>query len=187
MLYYTRFTRTEDGFSTTYINVWLCGAKIPTVASQIDGCIGNKAGYRPARGAETMILCYEAARDAGFTRATSSMLGSAAFATICYLHYQPSKDGEPLEKLYCSPTLKLGDELPEIERATKLVKRLIRMERKVASDSCPLADPERVITVLKRLRAVEITMLHLGGSCPSLYCTREKINKSVMEESWERR
>jgi hypothetical protein len=118
---------------------------------------------------------YESARDRGFTHSTSSMLGSAAYATIVYLHHQPPKDGEPQGKMYCSPTFRLGDELPEIERALKLAKRLERMERKFFPDNCPLADPERVITVLKRLRAVEITVLRLGGSCPSLYCTREKI------------
>lgn len=176
MLYYRCYDHTEFGFTITYVDIWLCGNKLPSIEEQIEGCIDNRAGYQDQQTADRLRELFELARDKGFTRADTSMLGRAAKATIVLQHYRG--DTDPDDR-YCDPWFDLGRELPRIEGGLKLVKRLERMWKRVYPEYRPFTSPGGIVAVLKRLRAVEIELIEHVNAVPGgirLFCTREKVS-----------
>jgi hypothetical protein len=177
MLYYRCYDATECGFTTTYIDVWLCGSKLPTIEEQIEGCIDNRAGYQDQHTANKLREVFELARYNGFTRADTSMLYRAAKASVAFQHYRG--DTDPNDR-YCDPWFDLGRELPRIEGGLKLVKRLQRMWNRRFPGTRPFDSPEATVEVLKRLRAVELEVLQHANAVPGgtrLFCSKEKVSR----------
>jgi hypothetical protein len=174
MLYYRRYVMAEYGFAITYIDVWLCGKKLPSIEEQIEGCVDNRAGYQDQQTADKLRTVFELAREQGYTRADTSMLYRAAKASIAFQHYWG--DTDPDDK-YCDPWFDLGRELPRIEGGLKLVKRLQRMWTRRFPGTRPFSSPEGTVEVLRRLRAVEIERVSFEKADEQLFCTREKVNR----------
>ncbi|MFQ5339994.1 MAG: hypothetical protein ACE5F6_00450 [Anaerolineae bacterium] len=177
MLYYLCHDVTEFGFTTTYIDVWLCGSKLSTIEELIEGCIDNRADYATQHTADNLRQVFELAKEKGYTRADTSMVGCAAKATIGLQHYQGYTDPDDR---YCEPWFDLGRQLPRIKGGLKLVKRLQRMWKRVYPEYRPFTSPRGIVAVLKRLRAVKIELLEHVNAVPGgvvLHCTREKVSR----------
>lgn len=183
VIYYLNQTRTESGYTTTYVDIWLCGAKLPTLDYLIEGCVDNRAGYENQRVADALREAFKGAKATGFTRADTSMVARAAKAAVSFQWYDQGVL-DPDDR-YCEPHFDFGHELPRIEGGLKLVKRIERQWRRRFPGARPFTNPEDLVEVLRRLRAVELVHWEykydgsagFSGST-LLYCSAEKLSRS---------
>lgn len=164
-LYYTRNDRTEHGYTTTYIRVWDRLTPLPAVEAQIEGCTDNKAGYGTPEAATRMCERYTFVRDAGYARADQSMVHGGGYVEVAFQHF---KSADYPSKHYCEARYDMGSRLREIESGLKLARRLYSAERKLFPDCYRMEDPDRLVAVLRHLRAKELAIVDCHGGW--LYC-----------------
>jgi hypothetical protein len=174
MLYYNIYDREEFGYTTTYVYVWLCGDKLPTLDHLIEGCINNWAGYGSLLVADKFRIAFEDAKAQGFTRGDTSMLYRTARVRFCFQHYKDEHPNAGLQ--YCDPWVEVSNEWPRLERDYGLVRRLERAWKRYIPHSRVFGTPKELIEVLKRLRAAEITLFPCRDS-EVVYVTREKLSR----------
>lgn len=170
VLYFSRIERTEFGYTTSHVRVWDRKDPLPTVESQIEGCIDNRAGYGSPEAAQRMLARYTYVQQLGYGRCDQTMLhASVAYVELQFQHFNHSQYPE---KHYCSARYDVGDELHRIKGGLKLAERLARAERKLFPDAYRMEDPDRLIAVLRHLKAKEVEVIDCDthGSTGWLYC-----------------
>lgn len=168
-LYFSRIERTEYSYLSSYIHVWDREA-LPTVESQIEGCVDNRAGYGTPEAAQRMLARYTHVQQLGYTHSDQTMtLASVAFVGVKFEHLR--HHDHPTQRYY-SARYDLGDELHRIKSGLKLAERLERAERKYYPDSYRMEDADQLVAVLRRLRAKQVDVVECDSSSVVglLYC-----------------
>jgi hypothetical protein len=131
-----------------------------SVAEQLDGAIGNKAGYQTEAAAHTQEIKFRAMQAAGIVHTYYASTYEGTRLELAFLRYDPTSIGYPrssADPSHCSVRAdSLGDSIALMDRGMRLIKRL----HKIGAYGC---NPTATAEALRKFKFVEVGLHPIFG------------------------